>query len=113
VAVTLELTFSKIILRTTDPAHEAYAMSIAGKVENKNIGEFTYALSSQNLEKINKVFNGVQLPKAEVVKGHSFLNQMREKYLNYKRPKINRSAVFRRKKQKRNPKTATNRICYD
>ena len=86
-AVTLELTFSKIILRTTDPAHEAYAMSIAGKVENKNIGEFTYSLSSQNLEKINKVFNGVQLPKAEVVKGHSFLQQMREKYLNYTRAK--------------------------
>lgn len=85
--VTLEITFSEIVLRTRDSKHDAYALSLAGKVDTRELGVFRYKLSAQNMEKINKVFDGVRLPKAEVIKGHNFLNALRDKYLDYKRAK--------------------------
>jgi len=76
----LELTMTKIKLRLSNSNYDSYAMSIAGKVDTAIIGEFTYSMSTQNLEKIFKVFNGNGVPKAEVVKGQACLDAMRDKW---------------------------------
>lgn len=85
--ITLEITFNEIILRSKSSKYDAYAEGIAGNVDKKELGVFKYKLSAQNMEKINKVFDGVKLPKATIIKGHHFVEQLRNKYRAYKNAK--------------------------
>lgn len=77
------LTPYKIKLMLPDTKYENYALSLAGKVELAHVGEYVYSMSTQNLERIFKVFNGQGLPKAVVVSGQGVLDNMRSKWRSY------------------------------
>lgn len=86
--ITLEATFNEIILNTGgNGQYDTYAYNLAGSVKTTKLGEFVYKLSAINMEKIYRVFDGVKLPKPVVVKGQRFIDELRDKYRNYKNAK--------------------------
>jgi SNF2 family DNA or RNA helicase len=85
--VTMDVTFNKIILRVSSGDYDSYAMSISASVKNDKIGEFEYPLSTQNLERIFKVFDGRGVPKPIVRSGERFIQEQREKWRAYNNAK--------------------------
>ena len=81
--VKVELTMTKIKIRIPNEKWATYAQGLAGKYDNKILGEYVYSMSTQNLEKLFKVFDGKGAPKAVVVSGESCLQAMREKWRSY------------------------------
>ena len=81
--VKVELTMTKIKIRVPSSQWDPYARAIAGKIDDKVVGEYVYSMSTQNLEKLFKVFDGNGVPKAVVVSGEKCLEAMREKWRNY------------------------------
>lgn len=82
--VTMKLNFKEITLTLAKSEWDVYAQSLAGNVQNPNLGVYVYKLSAQNLEKIFKVFDGVRLPKPVVVEGQKFIDQKRVELMEYR-----------------------------
>jgi SNF2 family DNA or RNA helicase len=78
--VEMELSGTKIVLRLSKSSYDVYAMNLAGKVKNDQLGVFEYTMNPQNLEKIFKVFDGKALPKPVVTKGQEWLERQRENF---------------------------------
>lgn len=69
-------------LRIPDPNDWVVARQLAGSVREYTPGEFTYALSTQNLEKIYQVFRNHKRP--VVVEGQECVDRLRQELITYR-----------------------------
>ena len=83
--VKVNLNMKYITIRIPSEKWASYAYRIAGKVENKIVGEFVYSTSLQNLTKLFQVFDGNGVPKAvvETEESKKCIEAMRKKWVEY------------------------------
>ena len=81
----IKFTYSKIILKLSDPADWLFASKLTGKVEDIAPGVFEYALSTQNMQRIAKWLTGPRKP--VVTGGQQYLDSLKDRLSRYKAAK--------------------------
>lgn len=78
----ISFTYNKIILELSNPRDWTAAKMITGKVDEIGPGVFEMSLSTHNMQRITRLFNGENKP--TVVSGHKHLAELKEKLTSYK-----------------------------
>jgi len=93
---TLEVTFKSLILHLPNAADWLTAKRITGKVKEITPGTYEMALSTHNMQRILRFFDGERKP--IVIRGREHLDKLSEKLNHYKHAKANLQQVLNKER---------------